>query len=108
LLVKGSARHVQALGAYLARPDRKGKPRRFGSLGGMRQWIESIFDTLKDQLGLEHHGGRNLQGVFVRVAQRLLALAASVRFNWQHGVPNKRSLLAFDHEPTTNPTESII
>jgi len=31
------------------------------------------------------------------VAQRLLALAAGVWFNWQLGVPDRRSLLAFDH-----------
>jgi hypothetical protein len=90
-------RHVRELGAYLVRPDRKGEPRRFGSLGGMRQWIESVIDTLKDQLGLERHGGRTLGGVFVRVAQRLLALAAGVWFNWQLGVQDTRSLLAYDH-----------
>ena len=42
----------------LARPDRKDERRRFGKLAGMRQWIEAIFDTLKDQLSLERHGGR--------------------------------------------------
>jgi len=65
--------------------------------GSGAPWIESTFDTLKDQLGLEHHGGRTLGGLFVRVAQRLLALAAGVWFNWQLGVPDRRSLLAFDH-----------
>jgi hypothetical protein len=54
-------------------PDRADEPRRHGSLGRFRQWIESTFDTLKDQLGLERHGGRTLAGVYVRVAQRLLA-----------------------------------
>lgn len=44
----------------------------------MRQRIESIFDTLKDQLSLERHGGRTLAGVVTRVAQRPLALAAAV------------------------------
>jgi len=88
---------IGKLGAWLVRPDRKDEPRRFGSLGGMRQWIESVFDTLKDQLGLERHGGRTLGGVFVRVAQRLLALAGVIWFNWQLGVPDKRSLVAYDH-----------
>jgi Transposase DDE domain len=88
---------VRALGADLIRPDRKDEPRRFGPLGGMRQWIESVISTLKDQLGLEQHRGRTLGGVFVRVAQRLLALATAVWFNWQHGVQDKRSLLAYDH-----------
>jgi hypothetical protein len=36
----------------LARPDRKDERRRSGNLAGMRQWIEAIFDTLKDQLAL--------------------------------------------------------
>jgi DDE family transposase len=89
--------HLRQLGAWLVRPDRKGEPRRFGSLGGMRQWIESVVDTPKDQLGLERHGGRSLSGVFVRVGQRLLALAAAVWFNRRLGVPDKRSLLAYDH-----------
>jgi hypothetical protein len=90
-------RHVGVLGAGLIRPDRKDEPRRVGSLGGMRQWIESVINTLKDQLNLEGHRGRTLSGVFVRVGQRLLALAAVVWFNWQLDVPDKRSLLAYDH-----------
>jgi hypothetical protein len=35
--------------------------------------------------------------VFVRVGQRLLALAAGIWFNWQLGAPDKRSLVAYDH-----------
>jgi hypothetical protein len=89
--------YLRQLGAWLVRPDRKDEPRRFGSLGGMRQWIERVFDTLKDQLGLEQHRGRTLGGVFVRVGQRLLALAAVIWFNWQLGVADKRSLVAYDH-----------
>jgi hypothetical protein len=89
--------HLAGLGALLVRPDRTDEPRRFGSMGRMRQWIESAFDTLKDQLGLERHGGRTLGGVFVRVAQRLLALAACICWNWQIGAPLKRSLIAYDH-----------
>jgi hypothetical protein len=88
---------VAAHGAVLLRPDRADEPRRHGSLGRWRQWIESTFDTLKDQLGLERHGGRTLSGVVVRVAQRLLALAACIWWNWQIGAPDKRSLVAYDH-----------
>jgi hypothetical protein len=88
---------VAELQALLVRPDRADEPRRFGSLGGMRQWVEAIIDTLKDQLGLERHGGRTPGGVVVRVAQRLLALAAGVWFNWQIGAQDKRSLVAYDH-----------
>jgi hypothetical protein len=50
----------------LARPDRKDERRRFGSLGGMRQWIEAVIDTLKGQLGLERHGRRTRPGVYAR------------------------------------------
>jgi hypothetical protein len=89
--------HVAGLGALLARPDRADEPFRFGSLGAVRQWIEAIIDTLKDQLGLERHGAHTIQGIWVRVAQRLLALAAGVWFNWQLDAPVKRSLLAYDH-----------
>jgi hypothetical protein len=88
---------VAGYGARLVRPDRADEPHRHGSLGRWRQWIESAFDTLKDQLGLERHGGRTLAGVLVRVAQRLLALAAAIWWNWQTGAPTKRSLLAYDH-----------
>jgi hypothetical protein len=88
---------VGELGATLARPDRADEPYRFGSLGGVRQWVEAIFDTLKDQLGLERHGAHTVQGVWVRVAQRLLALATAVWFNWQINAPVKRSLVAYDH-----------
>jgi Transposase DDE domain len=88
---------VAAYGASLLRPDRADEPRRHGSLGRWRQWIESTFDTLKDQLGLERHGGRTLAGIWVRVAQRLLALAAAIWWNWEIGAPDKRSLVAYDH-----------
>jgi Transposase DDE domain len=88
---------VAAHGAVFVRPDRADEPHRHGSLGRVRQWIESTFDTLKDQLGLERHGGRTLAGVYVRVAQRLLALAAAIWCNWQTGTPDKRSLVAYDH-----------
>ena len=88
---------VAGYGARLLRPDRKDEPHRLGSLGRIRQWIESLFDTLKGQLSLEQHGGRTQAGVYVRVAQRLLALTACIWFNWQTGAARKRSLIAYDH-----------
>ena len=88
---------VAGLGAGLVRPDRRDEPRRHGAVPRLRQWIESIFDTVKDQLSLEQHGGRTQAGVFVRVAQRLLALAACVWWNWQTNQPVKRCLVAYDH-----------
>jgi hypothetical protein len=88
--------HVAALGGRPLRPDRTNEPARFGSLGSIRQWIESTFDTLKDQLSLERHGGRTLTGLISRIARRLLALTAVVLHNWQTGQPG-RSLTAYDH-----------
>jgi hypothetical protein len=88
---------VAGYGGRLLRPDRADEPHRHGSLGRFRQWIESTFQTLKGQLGLEQHGGRTLAGVGVRVAQRLLALAAGIWWNWEIGAPDKRSLVAYDH-----------
>ena len=54
-------------GAVLLRPDRADAPHRLGSLGRWRQRIESTFDTLKDQLGLERRRRRTLAGVYGRV-----------------------------------------
>lgn len=88
---------VRALEATLVRPDRRDEPHLWGSLGWIRQRIESVNDTLKGQLGLEEHGGRTHAGVTVRVAQRLLALTASVWHNWLIDAPEKRSLVAYDH-----------
>jgi Transposase DDE domain len=88
---------VAGYGASLLRPDRADEPRRHGSLGRVRQWVESTFGSLKAQLGLERHGGRTLAGVVVRVAQRLLALAVAIWWNWETGAPDKRSLVAYDH-----------
>lgn len=85
------------LGAHLVRPDRKDENPRFGKLGGIRQWVESVFDTLKGQLTLEDHGGRTIPGVYSRVAARLLALAAGIWHNWLIDAPAKRSLIAYDH-----------
>ena len=87
---------VTAMGATLLRPDRRNEKPRFGNLGGMRQWIESIIDSLKGQLGLERHGGRTLGGVFTRVSQRIAALAAALWFNWQLDTPG-RHLTNYDH-----------
>ena len=84
-------------GVLLARPDRKDEERRFGNLAGMRQWVEAIFDTCKDQLSLERHGGRTPAGVYARIAQRLLALAAAIWHNWRINAEPKRSLIAYDH-----------
>jgi hypothetical protein len=88
--------HVTSLGGTLLRPDRKGEEPRHSSLGGMRQWIESAFNTLKQQLSLERHGGRTLTGLVSRIARRLLALTAAILHNWHTGNPG-RHLTAYDH-----------
>jgi hypothetical protein len=74
---------VAALDATLVRPDRRDETPRFGKLGGIRQWIESIIDTTKGQLSLELHGGHIPEGVWARVCQRVLALAVGVWHSWQ-------------------------
>jgi hypothetical protein len=76
-------------GARFLRPDRRNEPRRHGSLGPVRQWIESVFWTCKGQLALEAHGGRTIEGVCVRVAMRLLALAAGLVHNQHIGQPGR-------------------
>lgn len=87
---------MAALGARFLRPDRRDEPHRHGSLGPVRQWIESVFWTCKGQLTLEAHGGRTLPGVCTRVALRLLALAAGLRHNHDIGDPG-RHFAAYGH-----------
>jgi len=80
-------------GLHLVRPDRRDEAPRHGSIGWIRQWIESVNDTLKGQLDLERHGGRTTEGLYARVAQRLLAMAVCIWHNWAAGEPVKRSLI---------------
>jgi hypothetical protein len=87
---------MAALGARFLRPDRKDEPRRHGSLGPVRQWIESVIWTCKGQLTLEAHGARTLQGICTRVALRLLALAAGLVHNQHIGDPG-RHFAAYGH-----------
>lgn len=63
----------------------------------VRQLIESVNDTLKGQLDLELHGGRTIDGVTARIAQRILALTAAIWHNRATGQPTTRSLIAYDH-----------
>jgi hypothetical protein len=80
----------------LIRPARKDEPPRYFP-NWLRQRVEAIIWTLKNQLGLERHGGRVPAGLWARIVQRLLALNAVIWFNWQIGAPVKRSLIAYDH-----------
>jgi hypothetical protein len=83
----------------LLRPARKGEPEPAGRryFKPLRQVIESVNDTLKGQLDLERHGGRTIDGVTVRVLQRILALTAAIWHNDATGQPIMRSLVAYDH-----------
>jgi hypothetical protein len=92
----------QLLAGYsitLLRPSRADEQARYGEplLKKVRQLIESVNDTLKGQLDLEGHGGRSPAGVTIRVAQRILAMAAAIWRNYQTGAPITRSLIAYDH-----------
>jgi hypothetical protein len=85
------------LGLILVRPARKDEkaPRPFPNW--LRQRVEAIIWALKNQLGLERHGGRVPAGLWARVVQRLLALNTAIWHNWLIGAPIKRSLIAYDH-----------
>jgi hypothetical protein len=87
------------MGIELLRPSRKREKKRYGEpmLKKVRQLIESVNDTLKGQLDLEEHGGRTIEGVAIRVAQRILAMAAAIWHNNHTGQPVTRSLIAYDH-----------
>ena len=90
------------LGVHLVRPARKNTRDPDPSpaqrrLLRMRQWIEAIFDTLKGQLSLEQHGAHTRGGIYARVGQRLLAMAACIWHNTNIGATSRRSLIAYDH-----------
>ncbi|MFG2731869.1 hypothetical protein [Streptomyces canus] len=53
----------------------------------VRQQIEPVDDTLKGRLDLEQHGGRAFEGVAVRVAQRILTMAAAIWHNYETRQP---------------------
>jgi len=91
--------YLAACGITLLRPARKDETARHGEplLKSVRQLIESVNDTLKGQLDLEAHGGRTFDGVAIRVAQRILAMAAAIWHNNKTGAPVTRSLIAYDH-----------
>jgi hypothetical protein len=93
---------VACMDAQLVRPDRKSEKPRFGKLGGVRQWIESVYNTTKSQLSLEQHGGHIPEGVWARICQRILTPAAGVWHNWllwEAGEIEKpgRHFTAYDH-----------
>jgi len=96
---KAFERELAETGLELLRPSFKREKKRFGEpmLKKVRQLVESVNDTLKGQLDLEQHGVRTIEGVAIRVAQRILAMAAGIWHNNKIGAPVTRSLIAFDH-----------
>ncbi len=87
---------MASLDATFMRPDRRNEPPRFGKLGAVRQWVESVFWTCKGPLTLESHGGRTHAGLAAQVALRLLALAAALWHNQLIGQPG-RHLASYNH-----------
>ena len=60
----------------LVRPDRRDEAPRHGTIGWIRQWIESVNDTLKG-----HPAWNATAATRTRITQRLLATAATI---WHH------------------------
>lgn len=86
---------VRELRALLLRPSRADEPNRSQPpIGWIRQRVESIVNSLKDQLHLERHGGRTPAGLLARVTARVLALCACIHLN-QHLGLNSRELVAY-------------
>lgn len=85
----------------LLRPSRKDEAERLGEpmLKSVRQLIESVNDTLKGQLDLEQHGARSFEGIAIRVAQRILAMAAAIWHNFRTGQAVSRSMASRDSSP---------
>jgi hypothetical protein len=77
----------ERFGATIARPRRKDEPPQALNVSKLRQTIESVIWTLKDRLGLERHQARSFTGIRVRIAAKLLALAAGIWLNHQTGNP---------------------
>lgn len=61
----------------------------------IRLVIESVFATLKRQMGLQDHLAKTLPGLVARIAQRLLALTLGIYLNTLLGRP-ARALAAYD------------
>ncbi|MBB5996534.1 hypothetical protein HNR25_004965 [Streptomonospora salina] len=85
------------LGHPLLRPARADEPENPSFPGWLRQRIEAVIWTLKNQLGLERHAARTTEGLWARTCQRICALNAAIWHNWLIDAPIKRSLIAYDH-----------
>ncbi|MBS1868886.1 MAG: transposase [Actinobacteria bacterium] len=61
----------------------------------IRLVIESVFATLKHQMGLQDHQAKTIGGLVARIAQRLLALTLGIYINTLTDRP-PRALAAYD------------
>ncbi|GAA2459999.1 hypothetical protein GCM10010191_95480 [Actinomadura vinacea] len=95
----GIEKAAAGLGHVLIRPARGDEPEPEVKVfpSWLRQRIEGIIWSLKNQLGLERHNARTTDGLWARIAQRILALNAAIWHNWLIDAPVKRSLTAYDH-----------
>jgi transposase len=88
--------YLSQRGVALLRPSSRNRTPRPGEqpLKPIRRLIESVNDTLEGQLDLEPHGGRSIDGVGARIAQRLLAMTAAIWHNratgpTHHPIPDR-------------------
>nr|WP_246425193.1 transposase [Streptomonospora nanhaiensis] len=90
---------AEEVGHLLIRPVRQDEPEPEVKVfpSRLRQRIEAVIWTLKNQLGLERHAARTTEGLWARTCQRVCALNAAIWHNWLIGAPVKRSLIAYDH-----------
>jgi hypothetical protein len=89
--------HMATLGANYLRPDRKDQRRRHGSLGPIRQWIESVIWTCKAGSPRRTHAGRRMHPRRTPPAR-----PAGILHKHDIGDPGRHSL------PTATETESTI
>jgi hypothetical protein len=82
------------LDVLIVRPRRKDEPGKGPHLAPIRQCVESIFQTMKNMLGLETHGARELHTLRARLATKFLALTAAIALNHRLGRP-PRNLTAY-------------
>ncbi|GAA1587686.1 hypothetical protein GCM10009678_82630 [Actinomadura kijaniata] len=87
------------LGHVLVRPPHADEPDPAVAVfpGRLRQRIEAVIWTLRNQPGLERHAARTTEGLWARVCQRVVALNAAIWHNRLIDAPVKRSLIAYDH-----------
>lgn len=89
---------MEALDIELVTPDKHRlgeRPSTEVAKARIRLVIESVFSTLKRQMGLEAHLAKTRGGLVQRIAQRLLALTLAIYVNTLTGRP-PRALAAYD------------